>query len=177
MEISLPIALSKILSTKWSKINDFHVYFVFPSGSKLKKIPDSKINFSLKSLSLPPKTQQNIETYIGGSWLITNGRPDVARVECTFRDFDNFTLYKGFTELFEKSLGNYIDTVYCTLKVAIGDTTGDDSQVVSTFDELIIENVSQISFDNTTEDQIAEFSVTFRGRRAKLPGTEYFKVK
>ena len=180
MEISLPTALSRILGTKWSKINDFHVYFVFPSGTLMKQVNDDILNYSLKSLTLPPKTQQAIEVYTGGQWLIANGRPDIARVECTFRDYNNFKLYKGFSELFEKTLGNYIDETYSTLKVATGDNSAGAKEstkesIIAEFQELIIENVSQISFDNTTEDQIAEFSVTFRGKRAKTPGGVYYE--
>jgi hypothetical protein len=181
MEISLPTALTRILGTKWSKINDFHAYFVFPTGTLLKAMgDDAMINFALKSLTLPAKTQQSIEVYTGGQWLVANGRPDVAKVECTFRDFNDFKLYRGFSELFEKTLGNYNDETYTTLKVATGDTSAGASayskeSIIAIFEELIIENVSQISFDNTTEDQIAEFSVTFRGKRAKTPGGVYYE--
>ena len=112
------------------------------------------------------------EVYTGGDWMIANGHADMARIECTFRDFDDFTLYKGFVDLFEYTLANYKDLSYSSLSVGIGDLK--NNTIIHNFDQLLIENVSQLNFDNSTEDQIAEFSVTFRGRRAKVTGAEFY---
>jgi len=174
--ISLPNAINAILTTKWSKINDFLVYLVFPSGTKLKQnTSDALLNYSLKSITLPALTQQSLDVYTGGAWMIASGRPDFARVELTFRDFNDFQLYRGFVEIFEKTLGNFKDECYIQLSLSIGDGENAKSKKLSHFNDLLIENVSQISFDNTTEDQIGEFSVTLRGRRSKVSGAAFYE--
>ena len=172
LDISLPTAISAIINTNWTRINDYYAMFVFPTGRSIKQISDDRINFALKSLTVPAYTQSSIEVYTGGDWMIANGHPDLAKIECTFRDFDDFTLYKGFVDLFEYTLANYKDLSYSSLSVGIGDLK--NNTIIHNFDQLLIENVSQLNFDNSTEDQIAEFSVTFRGRRAKVTGAEFY---
>lgn len=178
--VSLPAALNNILNKQWTRINDFYTQFVFPSGTHIKTIPDADLQVALKSITLPAYTQQSIEVYTGGQWMVANGRPDLFRIECTFRDYkgsyggvaSDFVLYRGFVDLFEKTLGDYKDNCYVSLNILTGEDGS--SPALAKFNDLLIENVSQINFDNTIEDQIAEFSVTFRGRHPKVDSARYY---
>jgi hypothetical protein len=163
-------------STNWTKINSYTIQMI--GSPRLDAVGPDKINLALKSVTLPALTASPIETYVGGKWFVANGRADMARVEFTFRDFDNFTLYKIFSNLFELAQGAYPrDTAnITTILINLDDPEGADKQIpFAKFSDMLIENVSQISFSNETENQVAEFSVTLRGTRQQISGTNFYE--
>jgi hypothetical protein len=158
----------------WTKINNFTISI---AGRGNVKVPlDVDLNLALISVTSPPLNSNPLEVFMGGQWYFTNGRADMARVTLTFRDFNKMSLYKSFVNMFELSLGDYPEKNYISIRIKLDDDTLDSSSLML-FTELLIENVSELSFNNTTENQIAEFSVTFRGIRQKVDGATFFDAK
>jgi len=164
-------------NTNWTKINNFTIQLT-PSQSKtnnqgiLSKISNDQLNLALISCDIPPLNVSPIETFLGGRWYFTNGRADMARVTLTFRDFNEFALYKEFSKMFENSLGNY-NNIHSTILDVFTDNEKGEKKIFS-LSGLIIEQVSQLQFSNQTENQIAEFSVTLRGQRQDISGVNYY---
>lgn len=172
--MDLSTMVSKAYATDWTKINNFGITLHGVINVK----DDTNLNLALISCDVPPLTTAPMETYLGGKWYIANGRPDLARVTLTFRDYDQMTLYKQFTGAFEKSLAYYTDDVNIAgvLNVYLGKGEGVGGELFAKFTNLLIENVSQLSFSNTTENQIAEFSVTLRGERQAIVGAGHYDI-
>jgi len=162
--------------TKWDKINNYTFQITGKQVELFNKFPPGTLNLALKSVTIPPLNIAPIETYMGGQWFYTNGRPDMARVELTFRDFGSFSIYKAFTNLYEKCLIMYPDEVYINIMISQDGPTGDEIKLIEIRD-VLIENVSQLNFSSETENQIAEFSVTVRGERQRVAGTSRANVK
>lgn len=176
-------------NTKWTKINDFSINFNINSSAAAGKeangnnlmnifsnigIDEVMLNLALISCEVPPLNIQSHETYLGGRWFYTNGKPDMAKVTLTFRDYNELKIYTTFAKIFENSLGQFTDQHKMSLQVFLDSDEG--RKQVFQFNDAIIENVSQLSFSNTTENQIAEFSVTIRGIRQTINSVKTFKA-
>lgn len=173
--MNLDAMVSKAYSTNWTKINNYtiQIHDNKINAGLFSKLGDEMLNLALKSVTLPPLNQQGYEVFVGGSWHYANGRPDLARVELTFRDYDYFKLYKAFVSVFESAVGAYPGD--CFLKVQIDlDKPDGTTEKFAILKNCLIENVSQLQFSTDTENQIAEFSVTLRGERQMIKDTERF---
>ena len=169
--MNLDVMVTQAYKTNWTRINAFTIALTGPP--ELTKGLDTEINLALKTLSFPAIAAAAIETYLGGRWFYTNGRADMSRIELTFRDYDDFKLYKIFTSIFERAQGDYINTTHIALKVLL-DEPNSEPKSFALFTRMVIENVSQITFSNETENQIAEFSVTLKGQRQSVSGTSRY---
>lgn len=149
----------------WTKINNFTIQLIDNAGDQT--FTDDELNIGLISVDVPPKNVMPLETYLGGKWYFTNGRADLVRPVLTFRDYNGMSLYKKFNTLFELSLYNYSDDCKMTLQVQLDQPNGAPVKFLE-MNDVLIENVSQLSFNTTTPNQIAEFSVTLRGHRQQV---------
>jgi len=155
---------------RWSMINTFTVQFAF-NGEKLKTIvtglddlETDDINVSVVSVTTPDFTNDPIESFIANRWVIQNGKDSLYRFTITFKDFDSFNLYKKFMQIYKATKDNYFDDISMTVIITKdADWLGEDNEsVLFTFNKTLIEGVSNLSFSNDTENQIAEFTVSFK---------------
>jgi hypothetical protein len=153
----------------WSMINTFNVQFILTE--KLKELaPNSEIlekdelNISIVSFQTPDFTNDPIESYIANKWIIQNGKDSLYRFTVTFRDYDQFKLYRIFMQIYNLIKDNYFDDMALSINVyKEADWYNEESQ--KPFFELngtLIEGVSNLSFSNDTENQIGEFTVSFK---------------
>jgi hypothetical protein len=160
--------LSKAYDTKWSFINTFEVQFIFDSEMKQDigwdDLSDgNNINLHVVSIDTPQMTNQPIEVFIANRWVIQNGRDELYRYSVTFRDRDNMDLYRKFVRLYQRTREDYFDFVkFTVLLTKERDWLAQENSVLYEFRDTIVESVSQLQFNNTTENQIAEFTVNFK---------------
>jgi hypothetical protein len=162
-------AVSKAYETKWDYINSFTVDISFADNVAKAigwTVEDKRnINLNIISIDTPQFSNQPIEVYVGDRWKIHNGRDELYRFSITFRDQDQLTLYRKFVKAYLMQRTEYFD--YTKLQIIL---SKDDDYITSEsnrrnlfdFQDTMIDNVSQIQFNNTTETQIVEFSVTFK---------------
>ena len=160
--------LVKAYKTKWSHINTFRVQIQFAPQIKgaidwKDDIDGRDINLNIVSIDTPAFQNQPIEVYIADQWRVHNGRDELYKFTITFRDQDQMNFYRKFVTayLFQKT--NWFDDV----KMQIGvwkdaDYLGEIDKKLFDFTDVMIDGVSQVQFNNTTEAQIAEFSVDFK---------------
>ena len=161
--------LQKAYDTKWSIINNCSVQFNFHNANIKKQIDwgdstDGKsIDLNIISIDTPQLTNQPIEVFVANKWLIHNGRDELYRFSITFRDKDSMSLYRSFVRLYQKTREDYFDNVkFNIILTKNGDWLNQTDKKLYTFEDTIVESISQLQFNNTTENQIAEFTVQFK---------------
>jgi len=160
--------LLQAYETRWSYINTFKVQIQFAPAIKSfiewkDDVDGRDINLNIVSIDTPQFTNQNIEVYVGDQWRIHNGRDELYRFSMTFRDQDQMKLYKKFVTAYQFQKSQYLEDCksYITLwKDA--DYMDEVDKKLFDFEEVMIDSVSQLQFNNTTEAQIAEFTVQFK---------------
>lgn len=159
--------LRQAYETRWSFINTFNIQFTF--SEKAKEVmgwtdrDDRQINIHVISIDTPQFTNQPIEVFVANRWVIHNGRDELYRFSITFRDHDQMLLYRKFVKLYQYTRGDYFDHVKFNIRLnKEGDWHQEADQTLFDFENTIIESISQLQFNNTTENQIAEFTVSFK---------------
>lgn len=123
----------------------------------------SDINLNIISITTPDITNTPIESYIGNKWFIQNGRDELYRFSITFRDQDQMKIYRDFYKIYRTQGHNYFDDV--AFKVIISkdaDWYNETDKKFMSLEGVFISGMSNVSFNNTTENQIAEFTVEFK---------------
>jgi len=157
-------------NTKWSFINTFTVVFVLPT--KFSEYSDlfRDIDLHIINVDTPQFTNQPVEVFFGNKWNIHNGRDELYRFSITFRDKNQMELYAAFVKMYHSTREDFFDNVKMTVSI-LKDRDWKDEDLLksfSTYEDVIIESVSQLQFNNTTEDQIAEFTVNFKTTKPNM---------
>lgn len=160
--------LLKAYETKWSFINTFKVQiqwapdiagFIGWNG----KADEENINLNIISIDTPQLSNSNIESYVGDKWRLHNGRDEVYRFSITFRDQDQLKYYKMFSTAYLFQKARYFNDVKMIITLfKEGDYFDEGDVQIYDFHDVMIDSVSQVQFNNTTEAQIAEFTVQFK---------------
>ena len=156
---------------RWSMINTFSVTIDLPpkleekikSNLRISQVFGRDTDIHIISFTTPDFTNQSIESYISDKWVIHNGRDELYRFSATFRDSENMLLYKKFFHIYEESKENYFDE--CKLTITLkkeSDWHDQGDSIFFVYEDTMIESISNVSFSNDTENQIAEFSVNFK---------------
>lgn len=164
--MKLSEAVNKAYEKNWTKINNFSVHLNIknPDFARLIGWEDDEVGFnlSLKSIDTPQYTNNPIEVFTGNEWRYNNGRDEMFRFTMTFRDFDQMKMYSRFVQMYNISKDNYFDNIKLGVTIYLDDEFNVNRKVLLDVSDALIENVSQLQFDHTTENQIAEFSVGFK---------------
>lgn len=161
-------SIKEALDTKWSFINSFDVRLVVPNRLASKvgwdEVKDGRnLNLNVVSIDTPQFTNSPIESFVANRWVLHNGRDEVYRFSITFRDRDQMDLYRKFVGMYQLTKEIYFDDAAMTVLLSKdGDWLNETDALLFRFEDTIIENVSQVQFSNTTENQIAEFTVGFK---------------
>lgn len=153
---------------KWSFMNSFRVNFNFTDT--LKNVSGWRddthgrdITLNIINITTPQFTNQPIEVFVANKWVIGNGRDELYRFSITFRDYNQMELYSMFLKMYQRTKNDYPSNVMLSINLyKDADYFSEEELKLFTFEETMIEAVSQLTFDNTAENQIAEFSVQFK---------------
>lgn len=154
--------------TKWSYVNNFSVRFTFVDEiSKYigwdSSYLEENINLHIINIDTPQLTNQGVEVFVGDQWKIHNGRDELYRFSITFRDYDQMELYTKFVKAYFFQKTQYFDDCKITVELfKDSDYLSETDRRLYAFENTMIDSVSQVQFNNTTEGQIAEFSVNFK---------------
>lgn len=166
-------AITTAYTRKWSMINTFTVDINMTAWleDRVGKFNED-INMSIVNFTTPDYTNNPIEVFISNRWVVQNGRDELYRFTVTFRDYDQLSLYKKFMQIYKLTKENYFDDVKLVITLSKDDDWGSEKEPnkFATYDGVLIEGVSNIAFDNTTENQIAEFTVSFKCTKPSIEG-------
>lgn len=162
--MKLADAVKQAYERKWSMVNTFTVQ-IEPSTQMANAVGwfTEDINLNVISLNTADFTNDPIESFVANKWLIYNGKDQLFRFNMTFRDQNQMALYKVFCRMYAYTRENYFDDSAMTIKIyKDADWYNETDLQFISYEGVLIESVSNVSFSNSTENQIAEFTVNFR---------------
>jgi hypothetical protein len=162
--VKLSEGIQKAYERKWSMINAFTVQIQLPENLIQKVgVIDEDINLNIISVNTPDITNDPIESFIANKWYIHNGKDELYRFSMTFRDQDQLSLYKKFYSIYKISKENFFDDVAMNININKDpDWKSENIKLFASYSGVLIEAISNLSFSNDTENQIAEFTVSFK---------------
>ena len=146
-----------VQSTPWTKINNFRAEIAPIGGGGV-------IDAAIVSIDTPEYTNAEIAEFIGGEWKFHVGRDELFRTTVTIRDFNQMSIYKRLVGAYNDIKDKYFDEIKFSIKIYNCEDTGVGESLLFETDTAIIESISQIQFNQTSENQIAEFSVRFKSQ-------------
>lgn len=171
--MKLSAGITQAYERKWSMVNTFTVQFILPPylDSAIGGISSADINLNIVSMQTPDFTNDPIEIFVANKWVIQNGKDSLYRFSITFRDENQMSLYRKFMAIYNETKQQYFDNVAMTIiTYKDGDWYDEDpDKILLYLDGALIEGVSNLSFSNDTENQIAEFTVSFKCNNPAVP--------
>lgn len=136
---------------------------------------NERLSLHLKNLVLPVVGGDELSAYTGNRWARVNGGTNQYTFSMTFYDSNQLEFYKMFTAQYREQDYRYFDdytfNVFVSKDSDYGDRYHNDttgfgdrsykSQPLMSLKRCAIQNVSQLNFDNSNENQIIEFTVNF----------------
>lgn len=162
--MKLADAVTLAYQRQWSMINTFSVEIHMPPKLEIEVGQITKDhNINIVSVQTPDFTNDPIETFIANKWFIQNGKDTLYRFSITFRDYNQMYLYSKFMQIYNLTKENYFDDVALTIILyKDSDWLNEYDRPFMVFYGTLVEGVSNLSFSNDTEAQIAEFTVNFK---------------
>ncbi len=163
--ISLHDAISKIYNTKWTLTSNFAIQFTGNAGGLWEKtFGNTDFNLYIKNFELPQYgSSELIEDFINNRYRMAQGVYDVASFAITFKDFDNFSLYRKFLKFLVESKNKYFDEVSFNIDVfKLPDHPGQTEMKMATVEKCFLKYVSKITLDNENTGQIGEFTINIK---------------
>jgi len=168
--LKLDQAVVEAYNRQWSMVNTFTVQIdLSPELTDLVGGFRDDLNLSIISITTPDFVNDPIESFIANRWFIQNGRDALYRYNITFRDYDQMNLYKKFMKIYNFTKTNYFNKASMNIHITKdGDWFNELDKKFLELDGTLVEAVSNISFSNDTENQIAEFTVSLKCNKPSL---------
>lgn len=164
--MNLSQGITKAYETKWCFANSFTVKFTFNEYTPyMRELESDDINVNILSITTPEFSNSPVELWIGNRWRIQNGRANLYRYSITFKDKDQMKLYRLWNALYSESGHQYFDAVSFTTNIFKDKDWLNEEQSETPLISLgqsIVESISQLTFNNDIQNQIAEFTVQIR---------------
>jgi len=148
---------------KWQDASKFSIS-VIGAGASILNLPGPDIlSMACQGISLAELNTTPIEDWIGEEWKFATGRLENYQISITFKDYDNFTLYKKFAYALQEFTRMYPDDQKIDIKIDTSDDFGVNAfQPTVEFKDCMIIAVSGATLDNSAVASVAEFSVTLK---------------
>lgn len=166
--MNLSDGITQAYKNKWSFNNTFTVEFHFNAANTIfqdyfGEYNTEKINLNIINIQTPEFSNTPIEAWVGDRWRIHNTRDNVYRFSITFRDMDQMSLYKAWTSAYFETKWLYFDDIsFTVILFKDADWHNENKTPFLLLHNTLIDSVSQLTFNNETQNQIAEFTVNFK---------------
>lgn len=173
---NLTIFTDKILTTAWTRSNDFFIEF-HPVDAEFSKLikwdteTSKTMQVAIADINLPDLTSTTAKSYYAGKHNFAVTRPEQAVPSFTMRDYGGGLLYNYFLFVFNKCRINY--PVRCRFRFALyvrshdsinhNNTTISDSgyRKILDINDMIIEKITPPSFKYENDTKLVTFNVNF----------------
>jgi len=152
------MSIDKLISKTWTQNNTFAVEF---SGGPLKNL-----SHCVKSVSMPDFTRSAVEEYNNGTWQFTHGRQEIYQIAITFWDNEEDLVYEKALQFWNEAHLKYHDDKkfnITVIKTKRSKRSGDKSGLAGVkFKDVIIDSISGLQWDNSSQNQLLEFTINFK---------------
>ena len=148
---------------KWVDPSKFSIEMT-GAGHGLVGSPSAEdLSMACQGIQLAELTITPVEQWIGEEWRFAQGRLENYQISITFKDYDDFTLYKGFADGIQKMTREFPDDCKIDVKISATDSFQISSfKPVVTFKDCMLIAVGGATMDNSAVASVAEFSITMK---------------
>ena len=167
-----------LANQNWSRNNKFWVEILFDSSAtKIRSyleplVSDIKaFNSCIIDVNLYDAVADPIEQYINEEYVIAPGRIGSSQIAIRFRDRNQNELYKIFHSALYGLKRDYPDEIATHFKIYSEPSWNEHSSILlADIPESILTTVSGLTLDNASQNQITEFTVTWKCPRFFVGG-------
>ena len=134
------------------------------AGAGVLGLPGAdELTSSCTSIQLADINSAPIEEYTAEEWRFAVGRLENYQISLTFKDYDNFKLYRIFANGIQEFLRMYPDDQKMNLEIQTSDPFAVDGfQMIAQFKDCILTTVSGPTLDHSAISSIGEFTITLK---------------
>lgn len=149
------MGIDNLKGKTWIQNNTFKVEFL---GGPLVGL-----DHCVKSVAMPDFTRQAVEEYNNGTWQLTHGRQEIYQIAITFWDNEQDLVYEKALQFWNESHLKYWDDKKFDITVKKATRSNRASPIVGVkFKETIIDSISGLQWDNSSQNQLLEFTVNLK---------------
>lgn len=139
----------------WTQNNMFKVQFM--------NSPIDKLEHNIKSVNLPDFTESAVEEYYNGTWYYTYGKQEIYMITINFVDNEQDKVYEKALKFWYEQRHKYPDEKWFQIKVQKTKRSDRNSPFGGVlFKNCIMDSISGLQLDNSAQNQLLEFSITFK---------------
>jgi len=163
---------NEIKNINWQSPTNFKISFT-GEGAEFIGLAgnDDKLTVACKGIQMAEHNASGTDgTWIAEQWMFNIGRLEAPLVTISFRDYDNFNLYKSFSSSIQKFTRMYPNAQKMDITVYTADSFDiNNYSKAFSFKDCILQSVSGTELDHSAVASIAEFSVTWKCTYVELP--------
>ena len=154
---------SQIKAINWQDPSKFKIDLT-GTGAGLLGLPDADtLTMCCTSVGLAEVNSSPVEDWVGEEWRFAIGRLEQYNISITFKDYNNFTLYKKFAKGMQDFSRKYPDDQKFNVEIYTTDSFQISSFVKAVdFKDCLLVSVSGAALDNSAVATVAEFTVTMK---------------
>jgi len=154
--------ITSAINKKWDDPSKFAVA-IHPTGgtaiSYFSSISQIDLTTSLVQIQLADLNITPVEQWIGEQWRFATGRLEHYQVQCTLKDYDNFTLYKTFSAALQAFTREYPKDQMFDIQIKTApDYDPENYQDIIIFKNCMLISVAGPTLNHSSNASIAEFS-------------------
>jgi len=148
---------------KWQDPSKFSID-ITGAGADVLELPGPEIlSMCCQGIQLAEINSNPIEQYIAEEWRFGTKILENYQIAITFKDYNNFELYKKFAKGIQKFLRMYPDEQKFDIRVDTSDDFSvDDFKTVVEYKDCMLVAVAGSTLDNSAVASVAEFTVTMK---------------
>ena len=152
------MGIDSLKNKVWTQNNFFVVEF---SGGPL-----ANLQHCIKSVSMPDFTRSAVEEYNNGTWQFTHGRQEIYQIAITFWDNESDKVYEKVLKYWDESHLKYKSEKEFSMTVSKTKRSSREGALGSVkFKEAIIDSISGLQWDNSSQSQLLEFTVNIKAAK------------
>ena len=163
--------ITLLKSINWQDPSKFKVTFSGSGASygKLNSQGVDKTSMAISNIQLAEINTTPIEEYTAEEWRFALGRAENLQITINFKDFNNFTLYRLWTNALQDFMREYPDTIKFNVDIFVANIPDiNNFTPIVSFKDCILVSVSAPTLDHSAIASIAEFSITAKCSYVKV---------
>ena len=154
---------------KWQDPSKFRISLLGPGAVIMMTPEPDDLTLSCTGMQLPELAGETIEDWIGEQWRYAPGRIAAPTVSITFKDYDNFKLYRAFTHAMQVFTRMYPKDQEFSILIETADDFDINTLIpVAEVSGCLLTTVGGSTLENSATSSIAEVTITAKATHITL---------